>query len=73
MMFNQGKISLGVCIMEDFKKALDEAVMAFVKLSEEWEKIEDSYSDELAEKYPFAKDFREVVCDLINWKESLDD
>lgn len=57
--------------MDEFKKALDEAIKAFRKLSNEWEKIEVSHSDELAEKYPFSKDFREVICDLEEWEESI--
>lgn len=57
--------------MEDFKSALNEAISSWTKLSEEWEKIEDDHSDKLSEKYPFAKDFREVLRDLMEWKESL--
>lgn len=57
--------------MEDFKKALDEAVSSWIKLSDQWEKIEITHSDKLAEKYPFNKDFREVISDMLEWKESL--
>ncbi|CAM5786296.1 hypothetical protein [Brevibacillus borstelensis] len=51
--------------MENFKKALDEAITAWKKLSDEWEKIEDIHPDKLAKKYPFDKDFREVVADML--------
>ncbi|WP_339192784.1 hypothetical protein [Paenibacillus sp. FSL W8-1287] len=57
--------------MDNFKKALDEAIKSWVNLSEQWEKIEAEKSDELSEKYPFQKDFREVLHDLMEWKEHL--
>lgn len=57
--------------MDKFNKALDEAISAWTKLSDEWEKIELTNSDEIAEKYPFDKDFREVLADMMDWKESL--
>ncbi|MBA9027614.1 hypothetical protein [Peribacillus huizhouensis] len=57
--------------MDEFKKALDEAIAAWIKLSDEWEKVETTHSDKLAEKYPFDKDFREVISDLKEWKEEL--
>lgn len=57
--------------MEKFNKSLDEAISAWVKLSEEWEQIEDTHSDRFAEKYPFDKDFHEVVRDLMEWKEQI--
>ncbi|MFC5647822.1 hypothetical protein ACFPYJ_01565 [Paenibacillus solisilvae] len=57
--------------MDEFKKALDIAIDACIKLGEEWDKIEESQSDKLSEQYPFNKDFREVLHDLLNWKESL--
>lgn len=57
--------------MDQFNKALDEAISAWIKLSDEWKKIELTHSDKLAEGYPFEKDFREVVSDLIAWKENI--
>lgn len=57
--------------MESFKKSLDDTIHEFIKLSEEWEKIEATHSDKLAEKYPFDKDFKEVITDMQVWKESL--
>lgn len=57
--------------MDKFNKALDEAISAWSNLSDEWEKIELTHSDKLAEKYPFNKDFREVLMDMMDWKESL--
>lgn len=57
--------------MDNFKKALDEAIKSWANLSEQWEKIEAEKSDELSEKYPFQKDFREVLHDLMEWKEHL--
>ncbi|MED4342843.1 hypothetical protein [Bacillus licheniformis] len=57
--------------MEKFNKALDEAISAWVKLSDEWEQIEETHSDKLAEKYPFDKDFREIIVDLQEWKQQI--
>jgi hypothetical protein len=45
--------------MDKFNKALDEVISAWIKLSDEWEKIELTHSDKLAEGYPFNKDFGE--------------
>lgn len=57
--------------MENFLKALNEAIHAWSHLGEEWEKIEAEYSDRLSEGYPFDKDFREVISDLMEWKETI--
>ncbi|MGE6553224.1 hypothetical protein ACQKFK_31205 [Bacillus mycoides] len=57
--------------MDKFNKALDEAISAWIKLSDEWEKIEFTHSDKLAEGYPFNKDFGEVILDLMEWKEKI--
>ncbi|HHB1888847.1 TPA: hypothetical protein ACOQ40_005298 [Bacillus cereus] len=57
--------------MEKFNKALDEVISACSKLSEEWEKIEATHSDRLADKYPFDKDFEEVILELVAWKDHI--
>jgi predicted AAA+ superfamily ATPase len=57
--------------LEDFLKALNESIHSWSKLGEEWEKIEADYSDKLSEGYPFHKNFREVISDIIDWKEKL--
>ncbi|MRS25586.1 MULTISPECIES: hypothetical protein [Bacillus] len=57
--------------MDEFNKALENAISAWQKLSEEWEKIEATHSDFLSEKYPFKKDFSEVICDLQEWKNHI--
>ena len=57
--------------MEEFKKALDEAIDTWIKLSEKCDMIEETHSDKLSEKYPFDKDFREVISDMLEWKENL--
>ncbi|MCM3325046.1 hypothetical protein [Cytobacillus kochii] len=57
--------------MDEFNKALDNVIAAWIKLSDEWEKVETKHSDHLAEKYPFDKDFREVILDLKEWKEDI--
>ncbi|MEH7037188.1 hypothetical protein COM13_16120 [Bacillus pseudomycoides] len=57
--------------MNEFNKALENAIFAWIKLSEEWEKIEATHSDKLAEKYPFEKDFREIIFDLQEWKNEI--
>lgn len=58
--------------MESFKVALRDTISAMTKLSEEWEKIEGDYSAVITEKYPFDKDFREILSDMIDWKGHLD-
>jgi len=57
--------------MDNFKSALNDAVSAWSKLSEEWEKIEADYSDEVSEHYPFNQDFSEMLRMLIDWRDSL--
>ncbi|MBK0072364.1 hypothetical protein [Bacillus sp. S56] len=57
--------------MNEFNKALENAISAWARLSEEWEKIEVTHSDKLAEKYPFEKDFREIISDLQEWKNEI--
>ncbi|MDA2087856.1 hypothetical protein [Bacillus cereus group sp. BfR-BA-01323] len=57
--------------MDKFNKTLDEVISACIKLSEEWEKIEVTHSDQLVEKYPFDKDFEEVILELVAWKEHI--
>ncbi|MCU0094666.1 hypothetical protein N7917_05825 [Bacillus sp. OR9] len=57
--------------MDKFKKSLDECITAFNHLSEEWEKLERDHSDQLAEKYPFHKDFSELIIDMMEWRESI--
>ncbi|MGG1518765.1 hypothetical protein ABE504_25320 [Paenibacillus oryzisoli] len=59
--------------MEKFNKALIEAISSWSRLSGEWEKIEDSHSDIISKNYPFTKDFREILNDLIEWKESMEE
>ncbi|MET3297395.1 UNVERIFIED_ORG: type VI protein secretion system component VasK [Bacillus proteolyticus] len=57
--------------MDNFKKSLDECIIAFTHLSEEWEKLERDYSDQLSEKYPFNKDFSELIIDMMEWRKSI--
>jgi len=57
--------------MEEFKRALDEAINSWIKLGERWDTIEETHSDKLSEKYPFDKDFRAVISDMLDWKEDL--
>lgn len=57
--------------MNDFKNALNEAINSWSKLSGEWDKIEELHSDILSEKYPFQKDFRDVLRDLFEWREYI--
>lgn len=59
--------------MDKFKQALSEAVSSWSRLSDEWEKIEAKHSDKISANYPFNKDFREVLHDLIEWKESFNE
>ncbi|OME60874.1 hypothetical protein BSK59_05505 [Paenibacillus odorifer] len=57
--------------MEHFLDALDKAIKSWSILGNEWEKIEPTHSDKLADKYPLDKDFREVVRELMEWKDQL--
>lgn len=57
--------------MEQFKQALTEAITSWSKLSDEWEKIEDTHSDIVSKNYPFEKDFREILHGMMEWKENL--
>jgi hypothetical protein len=57
--------------MEKFNKALGEVISACIKLSEEWENMETTHANQLAEKYPFDKDFEEVILELVEWKEHI--
>lgn len=59
--------------MEQFKQALIDAITSWSKLSEEWEKIEPTHSDIISKHYPFDKDFREILHDMIEWKENLEE
>ncbi|KGP81362.1 MULTISPECIES: hypothetical protein [Paenibacillus] len=57
--------------MGNFLKALDEVILAWSHLGDEWDKIEETFSVQLAGGYPFEKDYREVVLDLLSWKERI--
>ncbi|MUG20940.1 hypothetical protein GNQ08_00595 [Paenibacillus macerans] len=57
--------------MENFMKALDEAIHAWSQLGEQWEKIEADFSDKISGGYPFDKDFREILFDLMEWRETI--
>ena len=65
------QLGKGGYYVDEFKIALDKAIDSWLRLGAEWDKIEESHSDKLSEKYPFDKDFREVLHDLMDWKESL--
>ena len=57
--------------MDQFNKALDDLIKAMNVLSEEWEKLDAQYSNELSENYPFEKDFQEVVSDVVYWRSTI--
>ncbi|MED1205602.1 hypothetical protein [Heyndrickxia acidicola] len=57
--------------MNEFNKALDQAISSFSKLSEEWGKLDESNFEKLNKKYPFDKDFTEVILDLLEWKKEI--
>jgi hypothetical protein len=40
-------------------------------LSEEWERIDADYLDKFSKNYLFAKEFQEVLVDVIEWKYSI--
>ncbi|SHL15326.1 hypothetical protein [Alicyclobacillus tolerans] len=46
--------------VEEFKRALDSVIASCSLLSEAWEKLDES-SPKILAKYPFDKDFREVI------------
>ena len=57
--------------MDQFNKALDDVTKAMNILSEEWEKIDAQYSEHLSQNYPFEKEFQELICDVIHWKNTM--
>ncbi|MDH6670123.1 hypothetical protein M2277_000767 [Paenibacillus sp. LBL] len=57
--------------METFKQALDAVIDSMIKLEAEWERIDNTHSDYLAEQYPLSNDWREIVMILMEWKDSL--
>ncbi|MBW5444753.1 hypothetical protein GE107_01565 [Cohnella sp. CFH 77786] len=57
--------------MDAFKKALDVVIDSMIKLEAEWERIEETHSDHLAEHYPLHHDFREVVLQIMEWRETI--
>lgn len=55
------------------KKALYNLRKAMYELNEAWSNETYEVSDELAKKYPFAKDFESEVSAIGEWVESLID
>ncbi len=56
--------------MEEFRKKLNEASVALIQLSAEFQRIEAKHSDLLTEGYPFNKCLSEVVHDMMNWQDT---
>lgn len=57
--------------MEAFKQALDAVTDSMIKLEAEWERIDSTHSDYLAEHYPLSSDWREIVMLMMEWKDNL--
>lgn len=57
--------------MEAFKQALDAVIDSMIKLEAEWEKIESTHSNHLAEHYPLSNDWRETVHQMMEWQVQL--
>ncbi|GEO26845.1 hypothetical protein AAC03nite_26300 [Alicyclobacillus acidoterrestris] len=55
--------------MEEFRKALDSVIKSCSSLSLAWENLNDQSF--VLDKYPFDKDFRQVLSDLVEWRDSL--
>lgn len=58
--------------MEDFKRALNSVIASCSTLSTAWENLDDEAAPTILDKYPFDKDFRQVIADLAEWRDSLD-
>ena len=57
--------------MEEFLKKLSEAIRAFSELSDVWNGLSEEEVQKVSEKYPFHKDFQELLHDMIEWRDSL--
>lgn len=57
--------------MEAFKQTLDVVIDSMIRLEVEWELIESIHSDHLAEHYPLQHDFREILLQMMEWREKL--
>lgn len=57
--------------MEGFKIALDTVIDSMIRLEAEWDRIECTHADQLAEHYPLTHDYREIVYQMMNWQEKL--
>jgi hypothetical protein len=51
---------------------LEAAILALIKVSESWEKLEESPCEILTSSYPFDKDFEELILGFKTWKENIE-
>lgn len=57
---------------KDIVKFLNSGAYDLMQISLAWEQLEaTSINEVLCEKYPFNEDFREVVCKMIEWTNSV--
>ncbi|MUG85708.1 hypothetical protein GNP92_04995 [Paenibacillus timonensis] len=57
--------------MEEFRKKLNEASVALIQLSAEFQRIEAKHSDLLSEGYPFSVCLLEVVNGMLQWRDTI--
>lgn len=57
--------------MEEFRKKLNEASVALIQLSAEFQRIEAKHSDLLCQNFPFHKCLSEVVHGMLEWEDTI--
>jgi hypothetical protein len=57
--------------MEKFRKKLNEASVALIQLSADFQRIEAEHSDLLCQGYPFNKCLSEIVYGMLEWLDTI--
>ncbi|SED07017.1 hypothetical protein [Paenibacillus sp. GP183] len=50
---------------------MDAVINLLIRLEAEWEPIESTYAKHLAEHYSLSHDYRDVVYQMLGWREKL--
>lgn len=58
--------------MNQILSCLEAAIQALIKVSESWEKLEESHNEILTNFYPFNRDFEELILGFKTWKENIE-
>jgi hypothetical protein len=57
--------------MDNFIQQLDSVIELMVKLSLEWEHVQESSVDLLSKDYPLHIEFHELARQMIEWRDRL--